>query len=116
MAELPAYVIVKDKYEVARERLPQLNLALVQRWPEARANHLDGLRLDATFAMVDESVRHILRELAESLHTKKRAEIPITVIAEDHRNLAAAERRECRWRGVSQIVALVEDSAFRHSR
>ena len=46
VAELPAYTIVKDKYEVARERLPHLNAALEKRWPEAKANRLDGLRLD----------------------------------------------------------------------
>jgi phosphomannomutase len=46
VAELPAYTIVKDKYEVSRERLPGLNVALTARWPEARANTLDGLRLD----------------------------------------------------------------------
>jgi phosphomannomutase len=44
--ELPAYTIVKDKYEVSRDRLPKLNDALRKRWPEARANTLDGLRLD----------------------------------------------------------------------
>ncbi len=46
VAELPTYAIVKDKYEVSRERLPRLNTALQARWPEARANTLDGLRLD----------------------------------------------------------------------
>jgi phosphomannomutase len=43
---LPAYSIVKDKHEIARERLPSLNAALESRWPEARTNHEDGLRLD----------------------------------------------------------------------
>jgi phosphomannomutase len=46
VAELPAYVIVKDKYEVNRARLPQLNTALEKRWPQAKPNHVDGLRLD----------------------------------------------------------------------
>ncbi len=46
VAELPAYTIVKDKYKVARERLPELNATLEKRWPEAKANHVDGLRLD----------------------------------------------------------------------
>jgi phosphomannomutase len=45
-AELPAYHIVKDKYAVARERLPQVFEALAGRWPEAEVNRLDGLRLD----------------------------------------------------------------------
>jgi phosphomannomutase len=46
VAELPSYTIVKDKYTIARESLTTLNAALQKRWPEARANHLDGLRLD----------------------------------------------------------------------
>ncbi len=46
VAGLPHYTIVKDKYTVARDRLPRLNTTLVERWPEATANRLDGLRLD----------------------------------------------------------------------
>jgi phosphomannomutase len=46
IAELPAYCIVKDKYTVARERLPGLFTALQKHWPEAKTNTLDGLRLD----------------------------------------------------------------------
>jgi phosphomannomutase len=45
-AELPAYHIVKDKYTVPRERLPQLFEALAGRWPGAEVNRVDGLRLD----------------------------------------------------------------------
>src|SRR5579875_2561350 len=45
-AELPAYHIVKDKYTVPRDRLPELYAALTKRWPEAAVNRLDGLRLD----------------------------------------------------------------------
>jgi phosphomannomutase len=43
---LPAYHIVKDKYTVSRERLPELFRALPGRFPQAKANDLDGLRLD----------------------------------------------------------------------
>jgi phosphomannomutase len=46
VAGLPSYAIVKDKYTVTRELLPRLNAALEARWPEAKANRLDGLRLD----------------------------------------------------------------------
>jgi phosphomannomutase len=46
VADLPAYHIVKDKYTVPRERLPQLFNALPKRWPDANVNTLDGLRLD----------------------------------------------------------------------
>jgi phosphomannomutase len=46
VAELPAYTIIKDKYEVGKDRLPELFAKLRARWPEATANELDGLRLD----------------------------------------------------------------------
>jgi phosphomannomutase len=46
VAELPSYTIVKDKYTVAKELLPKLNADLEARWPEAKANRVDGLRLD----------------------------------------------------------------------
>jgi len=46
VAELPVYHIVKDKYTVPQERLPELFRALQKRWPEAQANTVDGLRLD----------------------------------------------------------------------
>jgi phosphomannomutase len=46
VAELPVYHIVKDKYTVPRERLPELYQALTQRWPDAAVDRLDGLRLD----------------------------------------------------------------------
>jgi phosphomannomutase len=46
VAELPSYTIVKEKYTVTRERLPKLFEALQKLWPEAKANHVDGLRLD----------------------------------------------------------------------
>jgi phosphomannomutase len=46
VADLPSYAIVKDKYTVARDLLPKLNAALEARWPDAKANRLDGLRLD----------------------------------------------------------------------
>jgi len=46
VAGLPAYSIVKDKFTVGRDRLPNLFADLRKRWPEAAANDLDGLRLD----------------------------------------------------------------------
>lgn len=45
-SELPSYTIVKNKYPVARDRLPGLLAALQRRWPGVLANTLDGLRLD----------------------------------------------------------------------
>jgi phosphomannomutase len=46
VADLPAYHIVKDKYPVAASRLPALFGKLQARWPEAKVDRLDGLRLD----------------------------------------------------------------------
>ncbi len=46
IAALPTYSIVKDKYGVDPGRLPALFAALERRWPETKANRLDGLRLD----------------------------------------------------------------------
>jgi phosphomannomutase len=46
VSELPAYTIIKDKYQVDRARLLSLFEALQRRWPDAHANLVDGLRLD----------------------------------------------------------------------
>jgi phosphomannomutase len=46
VAELPAYAIVKDKATLAPERLPDVLAKLEKRWPLAKTNRLDGLRLD----------------------------------------------------------------------
>jgi phosphomannomutase len=46
IAELPRYAMLKTKYEVPREKLLATFDALKGRWPEARVNTLDGLRLD----------------------------------------------------------------------
>ena len=51
--------------------------------------HLDGLRLDATHAIVDDSRKHFLAELAETMHNSLLdAKRPVLLIAEDDRNLA----------------------------
>jgi maltooligosyltrehalose trehalohydrolase len=53
--------------------------------------HLDGLRLDATHGLIDDSPRHIVAELA----TRVRTSLPerrALLIAEDDRNLAALVR------------------------
>lgn len=51
--------------------------------------NLDGLRLDATHALVDEGPRHLLEELAELVHRVRPGAL---VIAEDERNLARLVR------------------------
>jgi maltooligosyltrehalose trehalohydrolase len=50
--------------------------------------HVDGLRLDATHALIDDSPRHFLAELAERVHGSAGART-VLLIAEDNRNLAA---------------------------
>ncbi|MBY0514861.1 MAG: phosphoglucosamine mutase [Gemmataceae bacterium] len=46
VAELPRYAMHKAKYEVPREKLAAALAALRARWPDARVNTEDGLRLD----------------------------------------------------------------------
>ncbi len=49
--------------------------------------HVDGLRLDATHALHDDSPRHFLAELASVVRAESPR--PIVLMAEDHRNLAS---------------------------
>ena len=42
VAELPGYSIIKDKYEVGKDRLPDLFARLRTRWPEAAVNRFQG--------------------------------------------------------------------------
>jgi maltooligosyltrehalose trehalohydrolase len=51
-----------------------------------REYHVDGLRLDATHAMQDDSPVHFLAELTTTL--REQAGPAVTCVAEDHRNLA----------------------------
>ncbi len=46
VAELPRYAMLKTKFEVPRERLAAVFQSLESRWPDARVNRDDGLRLD----------------------------------------------------------------------
>jgi len=60
-----------------------------------REYHLDGLRLDATHAIIDESPRHILAAIADAVHhAAQEAGRTALVIAEDVRNLAPMVRPE----------------------
>jgi len=62
--------------------------------------HIDGLRLDATHAIVDESPKHFLAELTEAVENSMQGERrKVVVIAEDDRNLAtmAAPRSTGGW-------------------
>ena len=51
-----------------------------------REYHVDGLRLDATHALIDDSPKHIVQEIAEAVRAE--AGRHIVVHAEDHRNMA----------------------------
>ena len=50
-----------------------------------REYHLDGLRLDATHALIDDSPRHLVAELVDAV--RGAAGWPVAVYGEDHRNL-----------------------------
>ena len=52
-----------------------------------REYHFDGLRLDATHALIDDSPKHIVREIAEAARAE--AGRHIVIHAEDDRNMAA---------------------------
>lgn len=51
--------------------------------------HLDGLRLDATHALADDSPRHFLAELSDRVRASLPARRRVALIAEDDRNLSA---------------------------
>jgi maltooligosyltrehalose trehalohydrolase len=48
--------------------------------------HIDGLRLDATHALVDDGATHFLAELTATV--REHVDRPVTFVAEDHRNLS----------------------------
>jgi maltooligosyltrehalose trehalohydrolase len=56
----------------------------------AREYHVDGLRLDATHALMDDGPRHFLAELTDTVRSQ--SDKPIYVVAEDHRNLSSLLR------------------------
>src|SRR5262249_18337117 len=69
VADLPVYHIVKEKYVLARERLPALLQALERRWPDAEVNRLDGLRLgwgDRWLHVRPSNTEPIVRVIAEA--------------------------------------------------
>jgi maltooligosyltrehalose trehalohydrolase len=72
--------------------------------------HVDGLRLDATHALTDESPTHLLAQLADAVHAQglKRH---VHLIAEDDRNLATTVRK--RKRGGWNLDAVWADD-FHH--
>jgi phosphomannomutase len=84
VAELPAYAIVKEKYTVPPETLPQLMNDLQQRWPEARADRVDGLRLDWADRWVHirpSNTEPIVRVIAEAPQAREAKELCVAVKA-----------------------------------
>jgi maltooligosyltrehalose trehalohydrolase len=63
------------------EAVRNIVLENVRQW--IRDYHVDGLRLDATHAIIDASARHILQQIAE---TARAVDRHVVVIAEDERN------------------------------
>jgi phosphomannomutase len=78
VGELPAYHIVKDKYTIARDRLPGLFDALPAKWPDAKVNRIDGLRLDWADRWVHvrpSNTEPIVRVIAEAPTAETAAEL-----------------------------------------
>jgi maltooligosyltrehalose trehalohydrolase len=69
-----------------------------------REYHLDGLRLDATHALIDTSPTHIVAELVDAVRSA--IERPVMMHGEDHRNLATlVEPRELGGWGLDGVWA-----------
>lgn len=76
VAELPRYAMLKTKFSVPRERLASAFGALEARWPEARVNREDGLRLDGPnwwLHVRSSNTEPVVRVIAEA-PTAERAE------------------------------------------
>jgi len=68
-----------------------------------REYHFDGLRLDATHALVDDSEPHLLAELSEAVAALPGP--PRTLVAEDHRNLNTLLRPRPEGYGLDAVWA-----------
>lgn len=69
VADLPNYHIVKEKYEVDREKLPETFDKLSKIWKDVRISQLDGMRLDWTDRWVhlrSSNTEPIVRVIAEA--------------------------------------------------
>jgi phosphomannomutase len=78
VAELPRYAMLKTKFEVPTERLAAAFHALKARWPEARVNHDDGLRLDGAdwwLHVRSSNTEPVVRVIAEAPTTDQAAEL-----------------------------------------
>jgi phosphomannomutase len=69
VASLPSYVMLKTKYSVPKEKLPSALEAIERRWPDAKVNRQDGLRLDWADRWVHvrpSNTEPVIRVIAES--------------------------------------------------
>ncbi|CAN5508963.1 malto-oligosyltrehalose trehalohydrolase [soil metagenome] len=67
------------------EGVRQVFIDNVMHW--LREYHVDGLRLDATHALVDDSERHFIAELSDAVAEMENGGWRRILVAEDHRNL-----------------------------
>jgi maltooligosyltrehalose trehalohydrolase len=73
-----------DAIDYGRRPVRELAIQNALHW--AHEYHVDGLRMDATHAILDDSQVHLLRELAERVRGSLPADRRFVLIAEDERN------------------------------
>jgi phosphomannomutase len=69
VASLPAYAMLKTKYTVTKDKLAAALDAIARRWPDAKVNRQDGLRLDWADRWVHvrpSNTEPVVRVIAES--------------------------------------------------
>lgn len=78
VAELPQYAMLKTKFVVPREKLASAFTALESRWPDARRNRDDGLRLDGPdwwLHVRGSNTEPVVRVIAEAPTADRAAEL-----------------------------------------
>jgi maltooligosyltrehalose trehalohydrolase len=73
-----------DAIDYANPAVRELAIQNAIHW--AREYHVDGLRLDATHAILDDSPRHVLQEMRERVRAALPPDRHFVLIAEDERN------------------------------
>ena len=78
VAELPQYAMLKTKFTVPREKLSRALAAIRDRWPDARTDTIDGLRLDGPdwwLHVRASNTEPIVRVIAEAPTESRAAEL-----------------------------------------